>query len=1039
MPTMRKVMSVPPTAILRSLGSDLRLPEADIATNGLTYVETILANAVVSSASVSLLSDIYATFDRLERLSPSTVAARSTAKIVEQVIKYIEKIINTPLHKQDVSALISLFYLQKFKAIPLASLVYEKFIAQVKFALLANSALAKTWLQQLPNLLPLQEDEALFKEDARTLLKTIKIFKDLAEVDAYIAEHFSGSIKAIQQSNALKQDISTRRVQLHISRREQPGLYPDYFDRILDQGYLHLYDHLLDILSLPVLTHRTEMIKSLDYFKAASIVLETRQAVSDAVTQPSQPVKTVVFLLGGSGSGKSTSLCFLSEEDMAFRTGQYVSKGGGNQYIGHSQASSCTFFPNSVYLPEQSVLLVDFPGFNDSNGELVSLGMELALKSLIKQYQPKVLLLESITNTEGRFANIKKLSQHIQRILENPSDCTLGITKYRNDPDYGALTTIETQQREQLLQTSEKPIHDLETEINVLNGVIPTLPEAFRGPLLDQVRAKQAALATLKAAASQPLEQPLSDTPEKKTLKTRLQERETLLKEQSGTSHVLTFAELEDKSRVRDYLKALVDSPSVRLNPQLALNIDVLSILDFIFTHSVLTRLINEFYGVGDKSTFESDVLKRSLIARLTQEKEPEMGEFLHLLEMDKGVAKKYDQKIIKAYVDENIKILVKSLCLGFSDKLLDKVSSATTKRYKQLEKEMQIFLCGLRGVSEAELKNPELMEKKWVEIQNLYKNSDVEIGKSYALDGVIFWLAVLPFGIPYGINRWAEYVARQRAQKGIAEANAEIFMHHLEVTKETIKVLKRVETLIMEHDNIERAFNNIDTTVYDLNYGIYKEQVRAVSTIVNGYSPNMFETWVDEVGDKIAEEFKQLKKMPSVQRLFRPAKQEAGGSSMLDLVHTVAAGIGAGAAIAGSIHYAIQGTIAGQALSLSPTNTTLLERTVSEIPDSAERLRHFQTDHPLTDAEFEFVKMMWDGFLSSSRSDNLLGLFMFLFCIDNSLKSYDADKLLPYICSFMPVDPDSALAKGIARALVVKYAETLPVFTGASPWTPEG
>ena len=53
--------------------------------------------------------------------------------------------------------------------------------------------------------------------------------------------------------------------------------------------------------------------------------------------------------------------------------------------------------------------IVDFPGFNDSRGELVSLGMELALKSLIKKYTPKILLLESITNTDGRFNEICEL------------------------------------------------------------------------------------------------------------------------------------------------------------------------------------------------------------------------------------------------------------------------------------------------------------------------------------------------------------------------------------------------------------------------------------------------------------------------------------------------------------------------------------------------------------------------------------------------------------------------------------------------------
>ena len=57
------------------------------------------------------------------------------------------------------------------------------------------------------------------------------------------------------------------------------------------------------------------------------------------------------------------------------------------------------------------MMLIDFPGFNDSRAELISIGNELAIKSLIRIYNPKVLLIESITNTNGRFCNIANLAK----------------------------------------------------------------------------------------------------------------------------------------------------------------------------------------------------------------------------------------------------------------------------------------------------------------------------------------------------------------------------------------------------------------------------------------------------------------------------------------------------------------------------------------------------------------------------------------------------------------------------------------------------
>ena len=57
------------------------------------------------------------------------------------------------------------------------------------------------------------------------------------------------------------------------------------------------------------------------------------------------------------------------------------------------------------------MMLIDFPGFNDSRAELISIGNELAMKSLIKKYNPKVMIIETITNTNGRFKNVANLAK----------------------------------------------------------------------------------------------------------------------------------------------------------------------------------------------------------------------------------------------------------------------------------------------------------------------------------------------------------------------------------------------------------------------------------------------------------------------------------------------------------------------------------------------------------------------------------------------------------------------------------------------------
>ena len=58
-----------------------------------------------------------------------------------------------------------------------------------------------------------------------------------------------------------------------------------------------------------------------------------------------------------------------------------------NDLIGHEINQSKTFYPNVVVRKDLQIntTVVDFPGFEFSQGELLSIGMELALKSLMKK------------------------------------------------------------------------------------------------------------------------------------------------------------------------------------------------------------------------------------------------------------------------------------------------------------------------------------------------------------------------------------------------------------------------------------------------------------------------------------------------------------------------------------------------------------------------------------------------------------------------------------------------------------------------------
>jgi len=117
-------------------------------------------------------------------------------------------------------------------------------------------------------------------------------------------------------------------------------------------------------------------------------------------------------------------------------------------------------------------VIIDFPGFNDSNGPLICLGIELALKALIADYKPKIVVLEAITNTGDRYAVVQRLAERLDRLLVNKQDCLLGLTQYSKHGAFIKICEIEDQQRGEL---------DRETrEESRLTGAIDALEEVLR-------------------------------------------------------------------------------------------------------------------------------------------------------------------------------------------------------------------------------------------------------------------------------------------------------------------------------------------------------------------------------------------------------------------------------------------------------------------------------------------------------------------------------------------------------------------------------
>jgi flagellar biosynthesis GTPase FlhF len=502
--------------------------------------------------------------------------------------------------------------------------------------------------------------------------------------------------------------------------------YPAYLDELKEQGYLHLYDHLMKIRDL-TLQQKQEEIKKMTPSEISHVVTEVREAIISKVSTAIPPHKKALFLLGESGGGKSTTFCFLRGDSMVLQRNRYVSQKAPSGIIGHELDTSCTLLPQIE--KAKDYFIVDFPGFDDTNGPIVSLGIECALKALIHDLRPKILLIESITNLGNRGQTAGKLGDRLSRILANSQDCLLGITKYSQDPDFLVLRNQEGMRIEAFKKLEQKE-KKLLAEIS--DPEISPKKKSKRDKKLEKVRLKKGQV---------------TDSPDSPLRKKRIEEKEELLLDRTKVRSFVPLYDLEDPNRVNEVLNTLMKQGPVRVNSQHHLDPNDRKLLKELFTTKLMHELEtkeNPSFDAQAFRDFEDNVFDWSLIRALCSKSNPEMGEFLHLPEIDPSLVDELDRDIISTCITKYMECVISTLNLSAMDEAVAKFSEgADTEKMaffqNKLEQLKKYIMLLMGRLPEDEKK----AEGEWIRLEKDYrlKNADVSWRKvqnylSYLLPG---------------------------------------------------------------------------------------------------------------------------------------------------------------------------------------------------------------------------------------------------------------------------------------------------------------
>ncbi|MGR3973983.1 MAG: hypothetical protein QRY72_05405 [Candidatus Rhabdochlamydia sp.] len=158
---------------------------------------------------------------------------------------------------------------------------------------------------------------------------------------ALLGQEVSEEILSIMQAKAgqicKSKEIRKKLKELDQLTKQHPLLYPPYLQEILDAECLDLYDHLIKMKKISTSAERENEEKELSFSSFSHIILEFRKVVlakaEKLIPQGSHPL----FLLGDTGSGKSTTFCYLRKDPMILENRNYHSQALGDHLIGNHQ------------------------------------------------------------------------------------------------------------------------------------------------------------------------------------------------------------------------------------------------------------------------------------------------------------------------------------------------------------------------------------------------------------------------------------------------------------------------------------------------------------------------------------------------------------------------------------------------------------------------------------------------------------------------------------------------------------------------------
>ncbi|MGH2611689.1 MAG: hypothetical protein ACRDFB_01410 [Rhabdochlamydiaceae bacterium] len=239
------------------------------------------------------------------------------------------------------------------------------------------------------------------------------------------------------------------------------------------------------------------------------------------------------------------------------------------------------------------------------------------------------------------------------------------------------------------------------------------------------------------------------------------------------------------------------------------------------------------------------------MIKTILSQSNQEIGQFLHLPEMDPMIVRTYDREIVTTCIEKYIEDAIRTFNITLIEKILGEMKiKVSPLKVAELNKKLNRLRDLIMRLLERLPENPEQIEKDWARIQREHQAIIDEIEQRFNLPTWAKVCLCIPIGIPYGIFQLLKWNAQNKATQQALENTIDQCCQEVDQTYDILLRLKDIEKIIKKQDAIDTAFNSVQISTQslrDLSVSI-RDRINRVRAV---YGNEEWDTRVSFLADK--------------------------------------------------------------------------------------------------------------------------------------------------------------------------------------------